>query len=111
MSTSLTVVTAETPAPAPQKKRQKIQFIETQQEADWFVPAKTKGGRKVWYLRLKITGRNPRLYGPFKSKHQGLLFLDDALYELANIENEISKVWPPIIEYPVFAQRNPNKTT
>lgn len=114
MSKPLTVVTAETPAPAPKKKREKIQLIETQPEADWFVPVKTKGGRKVWYLRLKITGRNPRLYGPFKSKHQGLLFLDEAIDELANIENEISdaadkrsidepcaKVWPPIIEYPV----------
>jgi hypothetical protein len=61
MSNTLTVVTAETPAPAPKKKREKIQLIETQPEANWFVSATTKRGRKVWYLRFRMTGRNPRL--------------------------------------------------
>lgn len=117
MSKALTVVTADTPTPAPKKKREKIVLIETQPEVDWFVSARTKRGRKVWYLRFKITGLNPRLYGPFKSKHQGLLFLDDALGSIQEVENEmrddadkrminepLAKVWLPIIEYPVCGQ-------
>ncbi len=124
MSKALTVVTADTSAPAPKKKREKIQLIETQPEADWFVPARTKRGRKVWYLRFRMTGWNPRLFGPFKSKWQCLLFLDDAIGSIQAIENEmrddadrrmvnepLAKVWLPIIEYPVCAQRKPNTTT
>lgn len=122
MSTELTVVTEDTPAPAPKKKREKIVLIETQPEADWFVPAMTKRGKEVWYLRFKMTGRNPRLFGPFRSKHQCLLFLDDAIDELNDYENEIcdaadkrmidepcAKVWPPIIEYPVCGKSGSTK--
>ncbi|WHZ27620.1 MAG: hypothetical protein OJF51_002417 [Nitrospira sp.] len=122
MSNPLTIVNSETPAP--KKKREKIVLIETEPEADWFVPAKTKRGRKVWYLRFRVTGWNPRLFGPFKSKRQCLLFLDDAIGSIQTVENEIrddadrrrldeplAKVWLPIIEYPVCAQHRPNKKT
>lgn len=67
MGTALTVVNAETSAP--NKKREKNRLIETQPEADWIVPAKTKRGTKVWYLRFRMMGWNPRLFSPFKLKH------------------------------------------
>lgn len=121
MSKALKIVNAETPAP--KKKRERIALIETQPEAGWFVPVRTKRGRRVWYLRFKLTGWNPRLFGPFNSKHQCLLFLDDAIDALANIENDIcaaadkrminepfAKVWLPIIEYPVCGQRKLART-
>lgn len=116
MNNRLQLATAETRAP--KKEHEKIVLIETQPEADWFVPAKTKRGRQVWYMRLRITGLNPRLFGPFKSKRQCLLFLDDAIDVIHDFDNEVedkaidrmvkepcAKVWPPIIEYPVTMQR------
>ncbi len=112
MTTAMTVVNVETPMP--KKKQEKIAWIETQPQEDWFVPAKTKRGKMVWYLRFKMTGWNDRLYGPFKSKHQCLLFLDDAINEYLQAENGVrdkaderaidepcAKVSLPIIEYPV----------
>lgn len=114
MSKALTIVNAEPPAAAPKKKREKIVLIETQPEPDWFVPTKTKRGRKLWYLRLRVTGWHARLYGPFASKHAGLLFLDEVLNALldpmAEVEDESSKwrvreqyahAWLPIVEHPV----------
>lgn len=112
MSKLLTIANAETPEP--KKEREKIVLIETQPEADWFVPARTKRGRTVWYLRFRMTGWNPRLFGPFKSKRQCLEFLDDAINVIQDCENDVrgkadkrminepcAKVWLPIIEYPV----------
>jgi hypothetical protein len=73
----MTIVNSE--IPAPKKKGGKIVLIETQPEADWFVPVTTKRERKVWCLRFRMSGWNPRLFGPFKSKQHCLLFLDDAI--------------------------------
>lgn len=115
MSNALTIVNPETPAP--KKKRERICLIETQPEADWFVPAKTKRGRQVWYLRFRMTGWSARLYGPFKSKRACLLFLDDAIQVLQETEPDVSaeaykrivkepcaKVWLPLVEHPVIRQ-------
>ena len=115
MNNALTIVDAKTPAL--KKKREKICLIETQPEADWFVPAKTTRGRQVWYLRFQMTGWNPRLFGPFKSKRHGLLFLDDAINCLQEIESEMvdaankriveepcSNAWLPIVEHPIVAR-------
>lgn len=115
MSTAITVATTETSAR--KKEWERIVLIETQPESDWFVSATTARGKKVWYLRFRMTGWNPRLYGPFKSKHQCLLFLDDAINEIQDMQSEMdsvaakrmvnepcAKVWPPIIEYPVCSQ-------
>lgn len=117
MSNTLTIVNAEPPAPAPKKTREKIVLIETQPETDWFVPTKTKRGRRVWYLRLKVTGWCPRLYGPFPSKRGGLIFLDKVLAEilqpLADVEGEAEELsvqeefahhWPPLVEHPLCRQ-------
>ncbi|MDR4467532.1 MAG: hypothetical protein MRJ68_04420 [Nitrospira sp.] len=112
MNTPLTVVQAA--SPAPKKKRETISLIETQPEPSWFVPAKTKRGRTVWYLRFQMTGWNGRLYGPFKSKRQCLLFLDEAINEFQEVEPEVTikankrkveepcaKAWLPIVEHPL----------
>lgn len=115
MSNALTIV--EPATLAPKKKREKICLIQTQPEADWFVQAKTKRGRRVWYLRFQMTGLNPRLYGPFKSKRAGLLFLDDAIEILQVTEQELvdkatermikepcAHTWLPIVEHPLIRQ-------
>lgn len=110
MSNALTVVTSD--PPAPKNKRERIALVEIQPEADWFVPAKTKRGKQIWYLRFRMTGRNPRLYGPFKSKHHCLLCLDEVINEILGSDFEsmdddrmlnepCAKVWPPIVEYPI----------
>lgn len=115
MSNALTLVTPE--PLAPKKKREKICLIETQPEADWFVQAKTKRGRRVWYLRFQMTSWNPRLYGPFKSQRAGLLFLTDAIEILQETESELvdkayerrikepcAHAWLPIVEHPLIRQ-------
>lgn len=115
MTKALAIV--DTKTPSPKTKREKICLIETRPEADWFVPARTKRGRQVWYLRFQMTGWNPRLYGPFKSKRQCLLFLDDAIDCLQEHEQEMvdaankrivkepcSKAWLPIVEHPIVAR-------
>jgi hypothetical protein len=71
----------------------------------------------VWYLRFRMTGWNPRLYGPFKSQRAGLLFLDEAIDILQEMESEVAdkayermikepcaKAWLPIVEHPVVSQ-------
>ncbi len=121
MNKALAIVDAKTPAL--KKKREKICLIETQPEADWFVPAKTKHGRQVWYLRFQMTGWNPRLFGPFKSKRDGLLFLDDAIECLQEHEPEVvdaankrivkepcAKAWLPIVEHPIVAHTKPGSS-
>ena len=116
MGKPLAVVTAETTAP--KRTRERIVLIEREPSPDWFVQAKTKSGRRVWYLRLTITGLNPRLFGPFGSKHQCLLFLDDAIDVIHDFDDELKDactkrmiretcrhIWPPIVEYPVLTQQ------
>ncbi len=115
MNKALAIV--DTKTPTPKNKREKICLIETQPEADWFVPAKTKRGRQVWYLRFQMTGWNPRLFGPFKSKRHGLLFLDEAIDCLQEHEQEMvdaankrivkepcAKAWLPIVEHPIVSR-------
>lgn len=115
MSHALTIV--EPATLAPKKKREKICLIETQPEADWFVQAKTKRGRQVWYLRFQMTGWNPRLYGPFKSQRVGLLFLDQVINAILNpmaevedyanewrVQEPCAHSWLPIVDHPVVSQ-------
>jgi hypothetical protein len=97
-------------------KREQILLIETKPKDEWFVRVRTSRGREVWYLRFEVTGQHPQLFGPFKSKHQCLLFLDDALNAISDysaelkdacearmLREECQKVWPPIVEYPLLA--------
>lgn len=99
----------------PRLKRERIVMIETKPDDDWFVQTKTTRGRIVYYLRFQMTGMWPRLYGPFASKRQCLLFLDDGMNELVDgistlddccsqrmIHEECQKIWPPIVEYPIL---------
>lgn len=115
MSKALAIVNRETPSP--KKKPEKIELIETQPETDWFVPAKTKRGRTVWYLRFRMTGRNPRLYGPFESKRVGLHFLDEVICSILDpmaqaddhanqlkVKEEFAHAWMPLVEHPIVAR-------
>lgn len=115
MSKALAIANQQTPPP--KKKREKIGLIETQPETDWFVPAKTARGRQVWYLRFKMTGLHARLFGPFKSKRVGLLFLDEVINSILDpmataddkasswrVTEEFSHAWMPLVEHPIIAR-------
>lgn len=115
MAKVLAIVNTEEQQPKP--KRERIEVIEAQPKDDWFVRSRTSSGREVWYLRFQLTGQHPRLFGPFKSKHQSLLFLDagiSALLEVLTklddecndrmIHEKCQKIWPPIIEYPIISK-------
>lgn len=115
MNNALAIV--DTKTPALKRKREKICLIETQPDADWFVPAKTKRGRQVWYLRFKMTGLHARLFGPFESKRTGLLFLDELINstldsmaqadDAANttrVNEEFAHAWMPLVEHPIVAR-------
>jgi|CXWL01.1.fsa_nt_gi hypothetical protein len=111
---TLTTIPKE-PTPAPKKKeRERIVLIETPPKPEWFVQTTLKTGQRVWFLRLQVTGICPCLYGPFKTRHASLLFLDSAIDKLHDWIGEVDnvcgerklsvkyqKVWPPLIEHPV----------
>lgn len=112
MSNALAIVNEK--PPAPKKERDGFFLIETQPEADWFVKTKTPRGRTVWYLRFRMTGWNPRLYGPFRSRHDCLLFLDEAINHIQDTEPDLvddackrkvkepcAHSWLPIVEHPL----------
>ena len=116
MAKALVIVKTEEQKPKPNRER--IQIIETKPRNEWFVRSKTSRGREVWYLRFEVTGQHPQLFGPFLSKHQCLLFLDDALDGLSDfsdtlrnacekrmVREKCQKIWPPIVEYPLLTQR------
>lgn len=65
--------------PNSKRKRRRIQLIETPPQPDWTIRVKDDRGQWVWYTRVEVTGLLPRRYGPFKSRGQALLFLDDLL--------------------------------
>lgn len=101
------------------RRREKIELLEVPPQEEWFVEATTPRGRKVWYLRLAITGHRARLFGPFPSKRAALLFLDSALNKLGDFWAEVDAVrdryacegefqhirWAPLIEHPLAAPR------
>ena len=101
----------------PKLKRERIVLIETKPKDNWFVRSTTTSGRVVWYLRFEVTGQHPQLFGPFRSKHQCLLFLDDALNAICDYSGEVidaclkrmlretcQHISPPIVEYPLLTQ-------
>jgi hypothetical protein len=114
MATTLTVVKTQTPPSKP--KRERIALIEATPKEEWFVRTTTPRGRVVWYLRFEVTGMNPRLFGPFSSNRDSLLFLDDAIDAMADFEGEVQdacakrmvteeclKIWPPLVEHPLLS--------
>lgn len=103
-------------------KRQKLDRLEEEPTDDWFVHSKTRRGRPVVYLRFQITGMSPRLYGPFASKRQALLFLEETIVrlysELAEADSECADqivagefrhAWMPIVEAPILRQLSQRK--
>lgn len=71
---------AKTRPPAkPKTKRERIQLMEVVPRGEWFQRATDEWGRPIWFIRIQITGLRTRRYGPFPTKHRGLLFLDKLL--------------------------------
>ncbi|WP_413933383.1 hypothetical protein [Nitrospira sp. BLG_1] len=66
-------------AVAPRKKRERIQIMEVKSREEWFKLSRDQFGRPVWFVRVEVTGLRPRRFGPFSTKHKGLLFLDHLL--------------------------------
>lgn len=71
-------------AVAPRKKREKIEIMEVRPREEWFTRSRDQFGRTVWFLRVEMTGLRPRRFGPFPTKHRGLLFLDHLLNQLGD---------------------------
>ncbi|MBI5673476.1 MAG: hypothetical protein HZC50_09605 [Nitrospirae bacterium] len=69
---------------APRKKRERIQIMEMPPREEWFQKGRDSFGREVWFVRVEMTGLRTRRYGPFPTKHKGLLFLDHMLNEVAD---------------------------
>jgi hypothetical protein len=63
----------------PRKKRERIQIMELPPSDDWFQKSRDSFGREVWFVRIQMTGLRVRRYGPFPSKHKGILFIDHLL--------------------------------
>jgi len=68
----------------PRKKRERIQLMEVKPCEEWFLRSRDQFGRPVWFVRVEMTGLRPRRFGPFATKHKGLLFLDHLLNDLTD---------------------------
>ena len=75
----LSLMKPSSPTTPTKKKGGTICNLETTPKPEWVVRGKDERGRTVWYARIEITGLLPRRYGPFKSRAQAILFLDDAV--------------------------------
>lgn len=94
MSTAL-IDADKRPATNTKRKRERITLVEVKPQEDWFVQATDEWGRRVWFVRVSVTGFHTRRYGPFPTKRRALLFLDrlldevgDGLMEAANCLDE-----------------------
>jgi len=76
--------TDKTKAVAPRKKREKIEIMEVKPREEWFRRGRDQFGRPIWFVRVEVTGLRPRRFGPFPTKHKGLLFLDHLLNEMGD---------------------------
>lgn len=113
MTTALTLMH---PAKPKRQLAKQISQLEMSPTEEWFVPAATSRGRRIWYCRFTVTGLFPRLYGPFATKRKALRFLDAAISTLSecwaeidsvrdehSCEGEFQKIhWGPLIEHPLF---------
>lgn len=117
MGKELRLIASENTKQSPKPKRVKLDRIEEEPRNDWFVHSTTRRGRPVVYLRFQVTGMSPRLYGPFPSKRQALLFLEETIIrlytELAEADSECNDhrvadefrhAWMPIVEHPILRQ-------
>ncbi len=86
----------------PRKKRERIQIMEVLPCDKWFQRSRDQWGREVWFMRVQITGLRTRRFGPFPTKHKGLLFLDRLLDE---VDDAICNVVNDLERYQVSARR------
>lgn len=114
MKTSLRVINSTECAKQPRKR---VELLEMRPKDEWFVCSQTERGRRVWHIRLMITGMFPRLYGPFISKRKAVLFLDRVINRILDFSQEFDDYaqelgsnreferlnWGPLIEHPLMA--------
>ena len=100
------------------QKWETLSMVEMLAQDEWFVRARTPRGATLWYVRWSVTGLFPRLFGPFRTRRQGLLFLDDTIDASCDCWNELEDAcakyrvkgefkkltWGPLIEHPVLTQ-------
>lgn len=67
------------------KQRERIQIMEVPPNQEWFQKSRDQWGREVWFVRVQMTGLRPRRFGPFPTKHKGLLFLDHMLNKVTEV--------------------------
>lgn len=89
MAASL-IDTDKSQAVAPRKKRERIQIMEIKPREEWFKRSQDQFGRPVWFVCVEVTGLRPRRFGPFATKHKGLLFLDHLLDQIGCAISEAS---------------------
>jgi len=58
------------------------EWLEERPRPEWFVSVRLADGHVRWFVRFTMTGLQVRRYGPFASKEQCLLFLNEALKRL-----------------------------
>lgn len=82
---------ADNPTPIrPRKKRERIEIMEVPPCEKWFKKSRDQWGREVWFIRVQMTGLRTRRFGPFPTKHKGLLFLDHLLNEVMDAVSSVS---------------------
>ena len=69
----------------------KVVLVERKPQPDWFATARNEHGKRQVFLRFQMTGLYPRRFGPFQTKREALLFLDDVLNQAQDVfcESEI----------------------
>jgi hypothetical protein len=86
----------------PRKKREQIKIMEMPPREEWFQRGRDSFGCEVWFVRVQITGLRARRFGPFPTKHKGLLFLD---LLLDGVDDAICNAVNDLERYQVSARR------
>ncbi len=66
----------------------KVVLVERKPQPDWFASARNEHGKRQVFLRFQMTGLYPRRFGPFQTKREALLFLDDMLNQVQDAFGE-----------------------
>ncbi len=72
----------------PDSNANKVVLVERKPQPDWFASARNEHGKRQVFLRFEMTGLYPRRFGPFQTKREALLFLDDVLNQAQDVFNE-----------------------
>ena len=72
----------------PDSNANKVVLVERKPQPDWFASARNEHGKRQVFLRFQMTGLYPRRFGPFQTKREALLFLDDLLNQAQDVFSE-----------------------